>query len=302
MARSDALVHFLHHRELIMRRLAILVPTYNEEALLTRFVDSLEPVPDVETTIVVINAGKPLSEGLAKRVLEVAVPDHFFWTACMQVGFEKVAEDGKFDFAMMGNADTVLVPGSVAELIKFIDAHPNTVACCPAYLKLGEEEPHLHYSDQNDWGFLLYGKMSQRWNTLSEAPKEPFKTDVIGGQGVLFDAKICAKYRLDPDNFPQAAGDHDFWYQLRKGEKIQLWVVPTAGTINLRQMGVQPGRKKGFFRRIWQRMTSDKTGDSARLMWRLRRKHLSLPVAVPSFVISFLIRYTLGLPKMLKRL
>lgn len=285
-----------------MPKLAVLIPTFNEEALLTRFIDSLEFPEGLDHETVVINAGKPLGEALARRVTEIQVPESFFWTASMQAGFEYVGRKGTFDYAMMGNADTVLLPGSIQALAEELEKNPKYVACCPAYMKLGDDPMTLHYSDQKDWGFLLYGKMMRRWNTYEDRPKESFDIQIIGGQGVMFRADLCAKYQLDPNRFPQASGDHDFWHTLRRKEGVQLRCVPAAGSVNLRQMGVQPGRKKGFFRRIWQRMWSDKTGDSVPLMWRLRRKHLGPVLAVPSTFVTFLLRYTVGFPKMLKRL
>lgn len=283
-------------------RLAVLIPTYNEEAYLTRFIDSLEFPEGLEHETVVINAGKPLGAELASRVTELKVPDEYFWTASMQAGFDYVAEKGDFDYAMMGNADTILLPGSIEALVAECEKDPRYIACCPAYMKLGDEEPTLHYSDQKDWGFLLYGKMVKRWERYEDRPSEPFDIQIIGGQGVLFPARFCKLHKLDPARFPQASGDHDFWHTLRRKEGVQLRSVPAAGSVNLRQMGVQPGRKKGFFRRIWQRMWSDKTGDSAPLMWRLRRKHLGPVLAVPSTFFTFVLRYTIGFPKMLKRL
>jgi hypothetical protein len=91
------------------------------------------------------------------------------------------------------------------------------------------------------------------------------------------------------------------WLQARKGG-WKLEVVPSAGVVNTRTLSAS--HAKGFFQklgRLWWRMTSDKTPESWRIMWRLRRKHLPLPVAMFSTVVSFGLRWTVGLPKILRR-
>ena len=79
-------------------------------------------------------------------------------------------------------------------------------------------------------------------------------------------------------------------------------LVPQAGIVNTRVLGAH--RATGLISRIRtlaRRMTSEHAPESWRIMWRLRRKHMSWPLALLSTVISFGVRWTIGLPRMVRR-
>lgn len=198
------------------------------------------------------------------------------------------------EFVLFSNADTVFLPGSVAELLNIATSKPKSIAVSPAYDSSGA----LIYSRQSDWGFLLYGKLIRDWTDRTDAPTDPILADLAGGQGVLLPFEAVHEIDLDVENFPQYASDHDLWLRLRK-KGYQLWVAPKAGVENVRGFNAQ--RKRSFLATLFYRMNSEYSPESARIMWRLRRKHLALPLAVLSWVIAFGLRWTLGLPKIIRR-
>jgi GT2 family glycosyltransferase len=276
-------------------RIAVLIPTYNEPDLLARCVESLQESAD-KLELIAINAGNPLPPELASKVTEIDAPDDAFWTKCMQMGLEHVRKTPP-DFLMLSNADTQFAPGTVDALLKVASEERRAVACSAAYF-LGGDDPELQYSDQSDWGFLLYGKILKRWAKRSGEPKEPFRMQLTGGQGVLIPFAAMNGVDFAVADLPHYASDHDLWLQLRE-RCWQLWFAPGAAIFNQRQFSQK--RKGSLMKTLWWRMTSDQTPESARIMWNLRRRHLPYPVAAVSFIVSFTLRWTLGLPGIVRR-
>jgi hypothetical protein len=139
------------------------------------------------------------------------------------------------------------------------------------------------------------------WARPDDAPSEPFTIVLTGGQGVMFPSSVALEFKMDERNFPHYASDHDLWLQLRRaGWRLDL--LPGTGVVNTRILSAQHARSLGDrIKKLWWRMTSDKTPESWRIMWRLRRKHLSLPTAIVSTLVSFVLRWSVGLPKILRR-
>ena len=276
-------------------RICVLIPTYNEVEMLSKCVRSLQD-NDHKLELIIINAGDPLPQELAQSVTELAAPDDAFWTACMQIGLDHVRQNPP-DFLMLSNADTQFAPGTVAALLKVVRSKSKVVACSAAYY-LGSEDPTLQYSDQSDWGILLYGKILRRWERRSDEPQEPYQVQLTGGQGVLMPFSALDGINFAVRDLPHYASDHDLWLQLRE-RGWQLWFAPGAAIFNQREFSRK--RKGSLLKTLWWRMSSDQTPESARIMWNLRRRHLPLPLAIVSFVVSFGLRWTLGLPGIFRR-
>ncbi len=276
-----------------------IVPTYNEPVELRRVVASLLDQQSVDLRILVVNAGAPLPQDIASRVEELPVDDQHYWTHCIDKGLA-IAAARQCDFIYLTNADTYALPGTIAALLEHAIDHPQTVACAPAYIETADGI-RLLYSHQDPMGLLLYGRLIRPWVNANDAPAEPFQIVLTGGQGVLFPASIAREFRVDSKNFPHYASDHDLWLQLREaGWRLDL--LPKTGVVNTRVLSAHhTPTLGGKLKKLWWRMTSDKTPESWRIMWRLRRKHLFLPVAVVSTIVSFALRWTVGLPKILRR-
>ncbi len=276
-----------------------IVPTYNEPEELLRVVASLLDQGTEGLHILVVNAGAPLPLDIESKVEVLNVDGQHFWTHCVEKGLE-IAAARKTKYIYLTNADTYALPGTLETLVLHADAHPRTVACAPAYIE-SEGVVRLLYSHQDPMGFLLYGRLIRPWTDTSDAPSEPFQIVLTGGQGVLFPASVATEFRLDATNFPHYASDHDLWLQLREaGWRLDL--LPRTGVVNTRILSAHHAKSLGEkLKRLWWRMTSDKTPESWRIMWRLRRKHLALPLAIVSTLVSFGLRWTVGLPKILRR-
>ncbi len=274
-----------------------IVPTYNEPEELARVVRSLLDQAISGLRILVINAGDALPESLSRQVEEVRVDKDHYWTHCIAKGLE-IAQAEPYDFVYLTNADTYAMEGTLGSMIAHMSANPKTIACAPAYIEDGDV--HLLYAYQDPMGFLLYGRLIRPWTNPGEAPTSPIRIALTGGQGVLFPVALLQEVKVDAKNFPHYASDHDLWLQAGKaGWKLEL--LPRTGVVNLRTLSANRARGLARLKKLLWRMTSELTPESWRIMWRLRRKHLSLPVAIVSTVVSFLMRWTIGFPKILRR-
>lgn len=280
--------------------IAAIIPTYNEVELLSVCIDSLLAQEEPGLQIIVINAGEALPDSLATKVIERRVRDTYFWTACIAEGIE-VVKGLPVDQILLTNADTSFLPGSVRRLQEAIVGKPKSIACSPAYIEVEGKPVALLYSDQSDLGPLLYGKLLRRWDKPGNAPTEPFEIDLTGGQGVLMPASLFDSAQMDVQNFPHYASDHDLWLQARK-LGYRLLLVPQAGIVNRRDFNESEGRKAGSLgRALWNRMTSEYAPESWTIMWRLRRKHQGALIGLFTTGVSFFLRWTIGLPKIIRR-
>ena len=280
-------------------QIVAVIPTHNEPDELRRVDETIEAEDHPSLCIVVVNAGAPLPEDIASRVRELRVDDQHYWAASAQAGFDECKKI-RPEYVYLTNADTCVLPGTISRLAQYLSGQTNTVACGAAYLET-DEGVHLLYAHQIAMGFLLYGKLTRPWRLPEEAPAEPFEIELTGGQCVLIPLDVIQRHSIDAARFPQTAGDHDLWLNVRK-DGYRLMLVPQAGVVNARVLGAQ--HATGFSRKLrklaW-RMTSEYASESWTIMWRLRRKHLSLPLALLSTVFSFGVRWTIGLPKILRR-
>lgn len=281
-------------------RIAAIIPTYNEVELLAACVQSIasQNIPNLH--IIVVNAGDPLPEALVDSIAEEhKVPNDFFWTACMFEGVN-LAKELNADYCLFTNADTQFLPDSISKLLKAVEGQTRTIACSPAYVPTENGELRLLYSDQSDLGPLLYGKILRRWEKPADAPVEPFDIQLTGGQGVLIPMSLFEAAQVDVERMPHYASDHDLWLQARK-LGYRLLLVPQAGIVNHRDFNDKKERSESLARSLWRRMTSVYTPESWPLMWRLRRKHQGPIIGLATTLVSFGLRWTIGLPKIIRR-
>lgn len=279
------------------QRIAAVIPTYNEVELLMACVESLEAQNDPELSIIVANAGEPLPDFLASRVTELDLESDSFWTASIHEGVQEALASGA-DFVLFTNADTTFLPGALPALREV--AGDDTIACSPAYEQIGDGPIRLLYSDQDEVGKLLFGKLTRRWSEPNDAPSEPIPIQLTGGQGVLMPARLFHEAKMDFGRFPHYTSDHDLWLQARKlGYKLVL--CPRAGIVNRRELQKSRNQKRQSLPSyLWKRLWSEYTPDSWTTLWRLRRKHQGPILGFFTTLANFAIRWTAGLPKILR--
>lgn len=265
--------------------IAVVVPTYNEEELLAECVASIATQEvEADLTVIVVNAGEPLSSDLGSRVHEVRVPSNYYWTQCIKRGFDLIRQRGGFDYVLMANADTTLMPGTVTRLLQLLQAETDVVACSPVYRAIGSERPTLLFSRDRLMPFVLHNFLERKWTYPEDAPDEVFETDLTGGQGVLFPASFLERFDADDVRFPHYKGDMDLWLSMKR-EGVRLLIVAKAGVVNRRAFGeARHGSRWKQLRRIRYLVNSPLARDSWRVAWKLRKKHLG---PVKGFVSTF---------------
>lgn len=279
--------------------IAAVIPTFNEVELLTACVDSILCQNIRDLRVIVVNAGDALPSQLADRVIEHRVPGDCFWTGCMFEGVN-LAKCLPADYCLFTNADTNFLPDSIEKLIAVVKDQPKIIACSPAYVEDQDGRLDTLYTDQSDLGPLLYGKILKRWQNISDAPEKPFSIELTGGQGVLVPISVFQSSELDIKRFPHYASDHDLWIQARRNG-YQLMLVPKAGVVNHREFNEKKQGSGSLLPSLWKRMTSEYKPESWPIMWRLRRKHQGPFVGFLTTLISFGLRWTIGLPKIIRR-
>ncbi|MBS1706623.1 MAG: glycosyltransferase family 2 protein [Armatimonadetes bacterium] len=279
-----------------MPLIVAIIPTYNEPEYLQRCLESLES-QGLPIHLVIVNAGDPLPFSVGANAQVVEVGSECYWTACVQKGLD-LARSLHADLVLLSNADTVFLPGTVQALLSTVSLESRKIACSPAYCRNTMGDLGLQYHGQSSWGFLLYGKLLRGWNRTEESPPEEIRVDLTGGQGVLIPIQAFDGIEMDTKRFPQYASDHDLWLMMAK-RGWSLWVAPAAGIVNERTFN--RNRRGSLLGTLFWRMRSEFAPESIPIMWRLRSKHLTIPIAVFSFLISFALRWTLGLPNIIKR-
>jgi GT2 family glycosyltransferase len=279
------------------QRIAAVIPTFNEVEHLTACVESLESQNDPELEIIVANAGQALPDLLASRVTELKLASDSFWTASIHAGVQQ-ALASQVDYVLFTNADTTFLPDALRALKQI--AGPKTIACSPAYEQIGDAPIRLLYSDQDEVGKLLFGKLIRRWSGVEDAPSEPIPIQLTGGQGVLMPASLFQEAKMDFERFPHYTSDHDLWLQARK-LGYELVLAPNAGIVNRRELQKSRDQKRRSLPAyLWKRLWSEYTPDSWTILWRLRRKHQGPIVGFFTTFANFAIRWTAGLPKILR--
>lgn len=279
--------------------IAAVIPTFNEVELLSACVESIFSQQVEGLRVIVVNAGDALPPELADRVMEHRVPGDCFWTGCMFEGV-KVAKTLQADYCLFTNADTNFLPDSIGKLIAAVEGKTHTIACSPAYVEDENGALEILYTDQSDLGPLLYGKILKRWQKPAEAPEKPFPIELTGGQGVLVPISVFQTSELDIKRFPHYASDHDLWIQARR-HGYQLLLVPQAGVVNHREFNEKKQGSGKLLPSLWKRMTSEYKPESWPIMWRLRRKHQGPIIGFMTTIVSFGLRWTIGLPKIIRR-
>lgn len=275
----------------VRQRIAVLVPTFNEPAVLRDCIGSLLAQTGQDLDVIVINAGDPLPSDIRSRITELNVPADHYWTACIDNGLRFAISRSAYTHIMLLNADNAVFPDAAALLLAEAVKDDNTVVCCAAYTHTAEGDLETVYTHQEERGKLLLFRLCRAWANPCDAPERPFTTANAGGQGTLFSIKLLSRVWPDVARFPHYMGDTDLWLQVRRAGG-QLVVVPKAGAVNLRPFRHTLGAtRRERLRSVWWKFTSPNSLDSLVIVWRLRRKHLGLPRAIKSFAFVVPLRF-----------
>lgn len=142
-------------------------------------------------------------------------------------------------YFMLLNPDTVCLPGSLPELVRFMDMHPKAGACGPLVLN---PDHTLQYSWARFPSLVTeaLGILDRRLSPGGLRPDTadavralgPFETDWAGGCALVVRREAIEQIGLMDESFFMYSEETDWCCRLSKAG-WRIWVVPTAEIVHL---------------------------------------------------------------------
>jgi GT2 family glycosyltransferase len=197
---------------------AAIIPTFNRQAKLLRFLDLIQQQTYPNLQIIVVDSGSidgtPALVGERfPQVTLVQVSDREFWAGATNAGV-KVALDRQVDLILTINDDAVIQPEHIYRLVKLAQKHQLSI--------LGNRINYLTPKDKvwslgtySDWGSDRFLKIAYNDLDLVNIPsnilaQELIAVDALPGNGVLirravfdliglYNARFCPHYHADSE-------------------------------------------------------------------------------------------------------
>jgi GT2 family glycosyltransferase len=197
---------------------AAIVPTFNRQAKLLRFLDLIQQQTYPNLQIIVVDSGSidgtPAFVGEKfPQVTLVQVSDREFWAGATNAGV-KVALDRQIDLILTINDDAVIQPEHIHRLVNLFQQHQLSI--------LGNRIDYLTPKEKvwslgtySDWGTDRFLKIAYNDIDLVNIPssileQELVTVDTLPGNGVLirrsvfdriglYNAKFCPHYHADSE-------------------------------------------------------------------------------------------------------
>lgn len=220
--------------------LAVIIVHYRTPALLADCLASLRPEldPAHERIIVVDNASN----------------DGSLETLRQMPGIELIASEANLGFAgannlgvravkakhyLLLNPDTVVRPGAIALLRRFLESHPEAAMVGPR-LEYPDGTPQLSaFGDPTPIGELIRGanigvltRLLKRWEVYGEIADRPMAVDWVAGACLLIRAEVFAAVGLLDDGYFMYYEEVDFCRRARRAG-YPCWYLPTAHVVHL---------------------------------------------------------------------
>jgi glycosyltransferase involved in cell wall biosynthesis len=122
-------------------RLAVLIPVFNEQRGLERSLDSLrQEAAEFEVFVIDDGSNPPIAapETLPYRVTLIRLPENQGITEALNVGLERIVDDG-FEYVGRLDAGDLSLPGRFYAQMMFLDAHPDHAAV-GAFVEVVDEQ------------------------------------------------------------------------------------------------------------------------------------------------------------------
>ncbi len=197
---------------------AAIVPTFNRQAKLLRFLNLIQQQTYPNLQIIVVDSGSidgtpELVSEQFPQVILVRVSDREFWAGATNAGV-KVALDRQIDLILTINDDAVIQPEHIEQLVNLSQQHQLAI--------LGNRVDYLTPKDKvwslgtySDWGTDRFLKIAYNDIDLVNIPRdileqELIPVDALPGNGVLirrsvfdriglYNARFCPHYHADSE-------------------------------------------------------------------------------------------------------
>jgi GT2 family glycosyltransferase len=214
---------------------AAIIPTFNRQAKLLRFLDLIQQQTYPNLQIIVVDSGS--LDGTPALVLEqfpqvilVQVSDREFWTGATNAGV-KVALDRQVDLILTINDDAVIQPEHIHRLVNLLQQHQLSI--------LGNRIDYLTPKDKvwslgtySDWGTDRFLKIAHNDVDLVDIPsnvlaQELITVDALPGNGVLIRRSVFDRIGLYNERFcPHYHADSELIMRARKAG-IEAYIAPS---------------------------------------------------------------------------
>jgi GT2 family glycosyltransferase len=214
---------------------AIVTPTFNRQAKLSRFLKAIEQQTYLNLQVIIIDSGS--SDGTPALVRDkfpavtlLEVSDRHFWAGATNAGI-KLAIDRQIDFILTINDDAVISPTHIERLVALAQQHHLAI--------VGNRIDYLHPTDKvwslgtyTDWGTDRLLKIAYNNVELADIPddvlaQELIAVDALPGNGVLIARSVFEKIGLYNSKFcPHYHADSELIMRAKQLADIDAWVAP----------------------------------------------------------------------------
>ncbi len=213
---------------------AVIIPTFNRQEKLCRFLDLMlaQTYPNLQIIVVdssSIDGTIDLVQARFPQVTLIQVSDREFWTGATNAGI-KLALERRVDFMLTINDDAVIFPDHISKLVNLAQQHQLSI--------LGNRIDYLTPSNRvwslgtySDWGTDRFLKIAYNDADLATVPpdlldQELIAVDTLPGNGVLIKASVFDRIGLYNAKFcPHYHGDSELIMRAKKSG-IDAWIAP----------------------------------------------------------------------------
>lgn len=213
---------------------AAIVPTFNRQAKLLRFLDLIHQQTYPNLEIIVVDSGSidgtpDLVGKQFPQVTLVRVSDREFWAGATNAGI-KVALDRQIDLILTINDDAIIQPEHIHRLVNLFQKHQLDI--------LGNRIDYLTPKDKvwslgtySDWGTDRFLKIAYNDIDLVDIPRDILEqelilVDALPGNGVLISRSVFDRIGLYNARFcPHYHADSELIMRARKAG-IEAWITP----------------------------------------------------------------------------
>ncbi len=219
---------------------AAIVPTFNRQAKLCRFLELMLVQTYPQLQIIVVDSSS--SDGTAKLVAAkfpqislIQVSDRQFWTGATNAGV-RLALDRQVDFILTINDDAVIGADHITNLVNLANREQLAI--------VGSRIDYLTPCDRvwslgthTDWGTDRFLKIAYNDVNLADIPaailaRSSIPVDALPGNGVLIKASVFVQIGLYNARFcPHYHGDSELIMRAKQ-HGIQAWIAPQIVLLN----------------------------------------------------------------------
>ncbi len=154
-------------------------------------------------------------------------------------GIRAALAEGRPEYFMLLNPDTLVRPGAFGTLRRFLEEHPEA-ACVGPRLEYPDGEPQLSaFGDHSPVSELLRGanigllaRVFKRWQVYGEVQNAAHRADWLAGACVLLRTGVFEKIGLLDDGYFMYYEEVDFFRRARKAG-LESWYEPAAHVVHL---------------------------------------------------------------------